>query len=281
MPEGPEIRRVADRLAAAVADTPLTRVWFARPDLEPQAAALEQSTVTGVRTKGKALLTEFSCGLTVYSHNQLYGRWYFTAAGERPQTRRQLRWLIETEDQAALLYSATDIAVLPTAEVVDHPFVARAGIDVLSERPSVDELAEYLSQPRFARRALGALLLDQSFVAGIGNYLRSEILFRAGLGPGVRLGDLGPSRRIALAKAIIEITERAYLTGGITNDAEFVRRLKAQGWSRGRYRHYVFGRAGESCHFCKTPIEKLTMASRRLYRCPYCQPPRDASAELD
>lgn len=271
MPEGPEIRRVADQLEATVCAKTLGSVWFAKPVLKKYHRPLAQSSVTRVRTKGKALLTEFDCGLTVYSHNQLYGRWYFKPLGKTPKTNRSLRWRIDTEQHSALLYSASEIAVLESDQLDEHPFLAKAGIDVLSDKPSVADMSAYLNQPRFARRALGGLLLDQHFVAGIGNYLRSEILFTAGFHPAQTIGKLDGHGRRKLAREIIKITERAYDTGGITNEAPRVRRLKKAGWSRGRYRHFVFSRDAEPCHVCGDDIVKTSVSSRRLYYCPTCQ----------
>ncbi|HEY3590099.1 MAG TPA: DNA-formamidopyrimidine glycosylase family protein, partial [Buttiauxella sp.] len=71
MPEGPEIRRAADKLEAAVLDKPLTDVWFAFPELKPFESTLIGQKVERVETRGKALLTHFSNGKTLYSHNQL------------------------------------------------------------------------------------------------------------------------------------------------------------------------------------------------------------------
>ena len=63
-----------------------------------------------------------------------------------------------------------------------------------------------------------------------------------------------------------------YDTGGITNDPKLVRRLKGQGWRRGRYRNFVFSRMNAPCHLCDQTIRKQLMAGRRLYWCPGCQP---------
>ena len=76
MPEGPEIRRAADNLEAAVKGKPLTEVWFAFEQLKPYQSQLIGQRVTQLETRGKALLTHFSNGLTLYSHNQLYGADY-------------------------------------------------------------------------------------------------------------------------------------------------------------------------------------------------------------
>ena len=91
MPEGPEIRRAADSLEVAIKNKPLTDVWFAFPELKTYASALIGQHVTQVETRGKALLTHFSGGLTLYSHNQLYGVWRVVKTGDTPETRRVLR----------------------------------------------------------------------------------------------------------------------------------------------------------------------------------------------
>lgn len=111
MPEGPEIRRAADSLQAAIQHQPLTEVWFAFPELAPYATELLGQRVTYVETRGKALLTHFSGGLTLYSHNQLYGVWRVVKAGEAPETTRVLRVRLQTAENAILLYSASDIEI--------------------------------------------------------------------------------------------------------------------------------------------------------------------------
>ncbi|MBI3310511.1 MAG: endonuclease VIII, partial [Serratia liquefaciens] len=82
MPEGPEIRRAADALAAAVIDQPLTDVDFAFPQLKHYRDRLIGERIIAIEPRGKALLTHFSNGLTLYSHNQLYGVWKVVKAGE-------------------------------------------------------------------------------------------------------------------------------------------------------------------------------------------------------
>ncbi|MBA1332909.1 endonuclease VIII, partial [Candidatus Endoriftia persephone str. Guaymas] len=76
MPEGPEIRRAADAVESILKGRIASEVWFSLPRLQPFAA---------------------DNGLTLYSHNQLYGRWHCVRRGERPETRRQLRLRISTE----------------------------------------------------------------------------------------------------------------------------------------------------------------------------------------
>ena len=107
MPEGPEIRRAADRVAAALEGRVADDVFFAFDELKRFESRLAGRQVSEVTSRGKAMLTRFDGGLTVYSHNQLYGRWYVVRRGRLPRTRRQLRFAVTAGDRRALLYSAS------------------------------------------------------------------------------------------------------------------------------------------------------------------------------
>ena len=273
MPEGPEIRLAADRVEAAIAHRKIEVIEFAFEHLQPFERRLCGRIVTRVDTRGKAMLTHFDNGWTIYSHNQLYGRWYVAARGRIPQTNRQLRLALHNDRHSAYLYSASDIDVIKTNRLEEHPFLARLGPDVLSENPSVKDIIQRLQSRSFCRRQLGALLLDQGFVAGLGNYLRAEILTLARLHPLRRPVDCTPEQIGKLARLIIKITRRSYRTRGITNPPSLVARLKAKGLrKREQYRFNTYGRAGKACHYCATNIELNTSGGRKMYFCPGCQP---------
>jgi endonuclease-8 len=261
MPEGPEIRRAADQLAKAVVGRPLVNVVLDLPALKGRARALVGQRVLSVTPRGKALLTRFDGGLTLYTHNQLYGVWMVAKAGQRPTTTRTLRVVLETDRQALLLYSASDIALLDDAGVAAHPFLARLGPDVLDDTTRPADVRRRLDDPRFAGRQLGALLLDQAFLGGLGNYLRSEILFDAGLWPTRRPKDLDVDERDRLADACLRLPRLSYRTRG---------RRGAHG-EGGRFRFRVFDREGEACPSCAGPVERQESNGRRLYACPRCQ----------
>jgi endonuclease-8 len=271
MPEGPEIRRAADRLERALLDRPLTGAFFAFETLAGRADELVGQRVTAVDTRGKALLTRFDGGLTMYSHNQLYGRWYVMKSGRLPKTGRSLRVALHNERHSALLYSASDVDLLDDEGLASHPFLARLGPDILDRELTVDAIDERLGSASCRRRSLAALYLDQAFLAGNGNYLRSEILFFAGLHPALRPADLDAAARARLARTTLTIARRSYRTGGITNPPSLVASLKAQGSTRGALRFAVFGRAGRPCHRCGARIQRVAMSGRRLYFCPRCQ----------
>ena len=88
MPEGPEIRQAADALAHVLVGPPLTRIEYRVPRLRRRARALRGAAVQRVYARSKALLIEYDCGLTHYSHNQLYGEWGIRNDGDAPDARR-------------------------------------------------------------------------------------------------------------------------------------------------------------------------------------------------
>ena len=270
MPEGPEVRREADALARALCHRPLVRIDYRVPSLAAPAQRLVGARVSGVTSRGKTMVIAFDRGLVHLSHHQLYGRWRIADARSVPVTDRAVRVVLATSTRVATLYSATAIALVDEREVDAHPLLARLGPDVLDRSTTPALVAARLAGARFARTTLGHLLLDQSFAAGLGNYLRSEILFDAGLLPTRRPGSLTADERAALAQSVLTICRRAYRLAGITNDPARAVELKAAGVSFGRRRHAVFERAGEDCYRCGGSIETAEL-NRRVFWCVGCQ----------
>lgn len=271
MPEGPEIRRAADKIAAVLVDRKIESVTFGLERLRPYEHRLRGHTVTAVDTRGKAMLTRFDNGLTIYSHNQLYGRWYTLRRPRMPKTNRQLRIELTTHSHRALLYSASDIDVLRNDDLADHPFLRRLGPDILDRALTPDQIVRRLREPRFRRRALGNLYLDQGFLAGNGNYLRSEILWASRLAPDLEPASLTNRELETLARQTLRIARRSYRTRGVTVTPSLAKLLVAEGVSFQNYRFYVFGREGLPCRRCTTALERCTMGSRNLFVCPACQ----------
>lgn len=269
MPEGPEIRRAADQLAEAVAGVPLAEAWFAFPELKHHEAKLRGRRVTVIETRGKALLTHFDHGWTLYSHNQLYGVWEIVDAGQRPETKRSLRVVLETGQRAILLYSASDVSMWKTDALATHPFLCRIGPDVLDPTLTACNIEQRLCDARFTGQQLSTLLLDQGFLAGMGNYLRSEVLFEAGIAAGRRPQSLIDDECARMAQALLAVPMRSYRSRGIA-PADGMRREYITDTAAG-FRFQVFGREGQPCPRCGLPIERTQSGGRRLYCCPRCQ----------
>ena len=262
MPEGPEIRRAADKLEAAVLNKALTEVWFAFPELKPFEQTLVGQNIERIETRGKALLLHFTNALTMYSHNQLYGVWRVVNAGEMPDTTRVLRVKLQTADKAILLYSASDIEILNGDQLLKHPFLLRVGPDVLDMTLTAEQVKARLLSARFRRRQFSSLLLDQAFLAGLGNYLRVEILWAVGLLAHHKAQSLTPEQLDKLSHALLDIPRFSYNTRGTVDENKHHGAI---------FSFKVFHRAGEKCARCGAIIEKTMLSSRPFYWCPGCQ----------
>ena len=267
MPEGPEIYRAARQVHAAVANQPI-ELTLLHPTLVARKRALKHTTITRVHARSKAMLTEFSNGAVLYSHNQLYGEWRIHTAGQA-LLHKQQRLIITTATQRVVLYSATDFAWLCAGQEHQHPYIAKLGPEVLADGVTPAMLAKCLGA--FARRNLATALLDQGVLAGLGNYLRADILFVTRLSPLLRVGDLSSAQLSNLAKVIHQLTWRSVRHDGVLLPTTDYKKLRAQGESYEAARFYVFDREGLPCRICSTPIVRADVGGRGVFFCPTCQ----------
>jgi formamidopyrimidine-DNA glycosylase len=118
-------------------------------------------------------------------------------------------------------------------------------------------------------RALKAVLLDQRVVAGVGNIYADEALFQARLHPARLACGLTAVEANRLRRSIVRVLNRA-----ITQRGSSIRDYVGGNGERGAYQNEfrVYGRAGEPCPRCRTPIERMRLAGRSTHFCPRCQP---------
>jgi formamidopyrimidine-DNA glycosylase len=141
----------------------------------------------------------------------------------------------------------------------------RVGREPLARSFTPDRLAESLD----GRRApIKAALLDQRRLAGVGNIYADEALWRAGIHPLRPAGDLGDDEIRALHRGI-----RAALRAGISRHGATLSTYRTPDGNRGRMQDEfrVYGRVGEPCFRCRTPIEKTRLGGRGTWFCPHCQ----------
>lgn len=267
MPEGPEIYRAAQQMHAAVTCQAI-ELSLLHPALAPRSKALKHATITRVQARSKAMLTEFSTGDVLYSHNQLYGQWRLHPLGEA-LLPRQIRLVIKTQSHQAVLYSATDFAWLHAGREQHHPYIAKLGPEVLADGMTPAVLAQRLGM--FPRRNLATALLDQSVLAGLGNYLRADILFVARLSPLLRVGELSTAQVKNLAKLVHQLSWRSLTQDGVLLPMLAYKKLRAQGHDYEAARFYVFDREGAPCRVCRTPIARTDIGGRGVFFCPECQ----------
>ena len=271
MPEGPEIRRAADKVARRLVGGALTSIKLPYPPISEFDGVLGDASVESVTSRGKALLMRFDNGLTLYSHSQLYGRWTVNRVTTKVRWNRSLRAEFISKGYAVRLWSATDVEVVPTRDEEAHPYIAKLGPDVLGKTTTPDVIKSRLESPRFHGRSAASLMLDQSFVAGLGNYLRSEILHQAGVHPKTRPKDLDSETITKWGSLTKSISIRSYESNGLTVSDELAGKRKEMGERRRSYRHSAFCRNGKDCHVCGATIIRIRVSGRRLDMCPECQ----------
>jgi formamidopyrimidine-DNA glycosylase len=147
----------------------------------------------------------------------------------------------------------------------DHP-----RLRILGEEPLTLRVKPFLKRnfPESSARSIKALLLDQSFLAGVGNIYADEALFRSGINPAMAVRDVGETRRIRLLEAVKEVLRKGIKNSGTT----FSDYRKPDGSEGSNFeRLQVYGRGGQPCRVCRTTLIKSLVAQRGTVHCPKCQ----------
>ena len=266
MPEGPEIFLASRAVHATVAQQPI-QMELLHPALKAKARELRGASIARVHARSKAMLTEFSNGMVLYSHNQLYGEWVVHKSGEA-LLNRQVRLVFRTAQHQVVLYSATEFAWLQAGAEHAHPYIAQLGPEVLDDAVSAQHIAKRLAQ--FPRRVIADALMDQHVLAGLGNYLRADILFVARIDPLRKIGSLTQADLLRTGKACKLLTKRSVKRGGVTRPwAQYMASRTSLGFEAARF--YAYDREGAPCWECVVPIARVTQSGRGLFFCPQCQ----------
>jgi endonuclease-8 len=267
MPEGHTLYRLAREQSQLFAGRPV-HVTSPQGRFAAGATLLDGRVVDGVFSYGKHLFADFG-GDMLHVHLGLYGT-FVSGAGTPPPVKGALRmrWQADGPDGVGVwadLRGPTACEVLAAPEV--DAIRARLGPDPL--RPRTDG---GLAHRRIAgsRTAVGALLMDQSVLAGVGNVYRAELLFRHGVSPfrpgrGVDAGLWGHmwSDLVALMRAGVRMGRIVTTRPGD--------RSRRGGAVLREDAHYVYRRTGLPCRVCGTEVRTEVMAGRNLYWCPLCQ----------
>ena len=150
--------------------------------------------------------------------------------------------------------------------VADHATVlGRLGVEPLGEDFQLDRFIEELHR---RNRRIKPLLLDQTFLAGIGNIYADESLFKAGIHPLRSSNTLTPTEATALYHHI-----RAVLQEGIAREGASINWYRTPTGARGEMQDQlaVYNRHGNPCTVCGQPIQKITVGQRGTHFCPHCQ----------
>jgi endonuclease-8 len=284
MPEGHTIHRLARDLRKDLAGRV---VGATSPQLRFSAGArqIDGATLVTAGAHGKHLFVEFdppSPDGVLHVHLGLFGR--FRRSPTPTPTPTPLAEAVAGAGSAVRLRlegdgSTWDLSGPTACELLDDGSVRRL-LDRLGPDPLRRDAApeRFVSVVRASRRAIGALLLDQSVVAGVGNVYRSELCFRLGLDPRTPGRDLDDEQARALWADACDLLAIGVRLGRIvtvdpTGDGRPSRiagRPASAARLRAGERVYVYRR--EHCLRCGAPVEWFDLANRRAYACPVEQP---------
>jgi formamidopyrimidine-DNA glycosylase len=263
MPEGHTIHRAArDQRAlfaghVVAADSPQGRFIEG-------AGLIDGRTLRDVEAWGKHLFYDFGDELYLHVHLGLFGR-FRSGRGAAPAVRGAVRLRLQSDDAWLTLSGPT------ACDVLDGDgrkrILARLGPDPL--RPASRPAAAYAKMAR-SGVAVGALVMDQSVLAGIGNVYRAELLFRA------RISPHRPGSAVAAAEfARFWRDTRVVMRAGVEDRRMITTRPADRphpgGAVRRDERFYVYHRTGKPCFVRGTAIRSATLAARTVYWCPVCQ----------
>jgi len=261
MPEGDTVWRTADRLNRALAGQPLVMADLRWPDLS--TVDLRGQRTTEVVARGKHILHRLAGDVTIHSHLRMEGQWRIEATPKlmaRSLRHPQLRAVVGTSAWTALGLRLGDLHVVPTVE--EHTLVGHLGPDVLGPDWDGVEAARRLAA---SGASIGAALLDQRNLAGVGTMYAAEALFLEGLGPWVLAEDLG-------AGAVAALVDRAHhlLVRGRRSVVQ-----STTGSDRRGATHHVHGRSGRPCLRCGAAVRVAMIGEppreRTMFYCPVCQ----------
>ena len=229
------------------------------------AEMLTGRVVERIEPYGKHLFYGFEGDVLLHVHLGLYGKWT-VGSGPAPEPRGALRLRLVADDHWLDLRGPTACELFTPAD--RDAVLARLGPDPLRKDARAERAWERVSRSKVA---IGALLMDQSVLAGVGNVYRAEVLFRAGLSP-FRPGREVPERIWEGVWEDLRVLLKAGVRAGRIVTTEPEDRERRSGRARGLDAHYVYRRAGRPCRRCGTEVLTQPMVARNLFWCPVCQP---------
>lgn len=301
MPEGPEVRRYALQLQNALEGEELV-AFSARNKGAKAWLLLHSPRVLGrkiekIRSHGKHLYGIFEGDIGFHSHLMMWGRWQVYDGSENPEIDRRERARLVTPNAVAILSSAPVFEIFEGDPYGKIDNLATLGPDILPYEGNFDasEFQRRLELPENVGREIGAVLLDQRVLAGLGNYLRADVLFLCAINPYKRVQELSEAETARMCAEIPLMAARALLEAGVSIPPEMRQRLlidpalsyngRIVEWGA---RHAVFRRTNLPCLQCGGPIKQKQQVvwstpdgddedepgnekARTIYFCPTCQ----------
>lgn len=282
MPELPEVETVRRGLAPVMEGQVIAQADVNRPDLRwpfppRMAERLTGARIGSLRRRSKYLLADLDRGETLLIHLGMSGRMLVSGdplgvfVHDHPAPQKHDHVVLNMENGARITFNdprrfgAMDL--LPTATAEDHKLLRVLGPEPLGN--AFNE-AHLIAAFKGRNTPVKAALLDQRIIAGLGNIYVCEALFRAGISPKRKAGQIAPARVAALVPVIREVLGAAIAAGGSS-----LRDFRQADGELGYFQHsfYVYGREGEPCRTpsCSSVIRRIVQSGRSSFYCPTCQ----------
>jgi len=300
MPEGPEVRKYADALHAALTGRVIVslqaRTREARKWLQENEQRIIGRRVERVISHGKHLIGYIESEFFFHSHLMMWGRWQtFTPTPKRrkatpielPEKDRRERARIVVDGAAAILLSAPIFNVGEGDPYETIEILGTLGPDALPYRGPFNHAKFLRRLLEYKDETIGAALLNQRIVAGLGNYLRAEILFNCKLNPWLTVNELSERQVACLSKTIPRLARDAYKRSATAKEKDRQRMATDPSlvYQPGREygtRHMVFRRTNLPCLRCGQKVRQVRQRTiqtqeddeertRIVYFCAQCQ----------
>ena len=280
MPELPEVETVRRGLAPVMEGRQMLRVEMRRPDLRFPFPPRFVERITGTRVtrlgrQAIFLTAELSSGEMLVMHLGMSGR--FTIDGgpagqfahDTGGNPKHDHAVFHIEGGITVTYNDPRrfgfMELWPAATFEDYPRLKKLGPEPLSNRFN----AAYLDGALAGKQTpIKTALLDQSIIAGLGNIYVCEALYRSGISPKRKAATVPGARAERLVPAINAVIAAAIQAGG-SSISDFANTDGSLGYFQHSFD--VYGREGEPCKTCSTPIKRLVQAGRSSFYCSTCQ----------
>ncbi len=273
MPELPEVETIARKLRASLIGRSVTRadILWARTIDRPDPAKFQHdvvgASITGVDRRGKYLIVALDTGQFLLVHLRMSGKFALIAAGEAVEREEHCRVIFSLDDGAQLAY--IDPRKFGRFYLVEHlnEVIGPLGPEPLDHGTGP---GWWCHQLRGRRGEIKRLLLDQAFIAGLGNIYANEALWLARIHPQRTAGSLTEAECHRLHEAVVTVLEQGIRNGGTSlEDRQYV----YPNGGLGRHQQYlrVYDREGEACPRCGYALNRIVQGQRSTYYCPVCQ----------
>ena len=265
MPELPEVETIKRDLARVILGKKITEVCVHNPKIirEPGLAAFKKglagAVIKKILRKAKVLILELSNGKSLVAHLKMTGQLIYPGGGKNSRVAFHL------SDGKILDFN--DQRLFAELRLLDD-WRSLKFIQGLGPEPADVPLRQFKEILAKKKTAIKPLLMDQTFISGIGNIYAAEILFQAKIHPERRANELKDKEKELLFKAINDILNAAIRHAGSSVD-DYVRVSGAQG-GYVKY-HKVYNRQGKPCAGCRATIKRISQGGRGTYFCPRCQ----------